>query len=220
VFVKSRKFVVWASMVIGLVVIAAGLVCCAAPAAKNVEVYEAREGDVIFQSLPEGPVVAMIEGATGSRYSHCGIVAWDGEGWVVWEALGKVHATPMKDFLGRGREGFYEVYRFKPGEDKELAQKVVAGAKGYAGREYDFRYRMDDENIYCSELIYKAYQGVTGKPVGKLVKVKELNWRPYEKTIRMLEGDGSLPLEREMITPRDLAGAGELERVYSTEVGG
>ncbi|MCX7414884.1 MAG: hypothetical protein NTY25_00090 [Planctomycetia bacterium] len=37
--------------------------------------YTPQDGDVIFQSLPYGPVVWAIEGVTKSPYSHCGIVA-------------------------------------------------------------------------------------------------------------------------------------------------
>jgi hypothetical protein len=215
----TKRLAAWGGVVSGMVLLVFAMVCCAAP--KNSVAYEPKEGDVIFQSLPNGPVVAMIEGATGSPYSHCGIVLpVEGGGWVVWEALGKVHATPLDAFLARGRDGFYEVYRLKPAEDKELAHKVAQRSKDYVGRPYDFRYRMDDENIYCSELIYKAYQKETGKPLGKLVKVGDLDWKPYEKTIRALEGGGPVPLEREMITPRDLAKAEAFEKVYSTEVPG
>lgn len=211
----GRHGVVWGVVLAGVVFIGFGAACWGG--AKNEVAYVPKEGDVVFQSLPSGPMVSMIEGATKSPYSHCGIVAPEGQGWVVWEALGTVHATPLEEFLGRGRGGFYEVYRFK-GEDKELGGKVVEKAKGYAGRPYDARYRMDDESIYCSELIYKAYEKETGKKLGVLVKVKDLDWQPYEKLIRRLEGDGSLPLEREMITPRDLAKAEGLEKVYSSEM--
>ena len=37
--------------------------------------YMPRDGDVVFQSLPHNPLVNAIEGATNSRFSHCGIVA-------------------------------------------------------------------------------------------------------------------------------------------------
>ncbi len=210
----KKKLAAW-SIVLGLMVMFLGAASCSAP--KNPVAYAPIEGDVVFQSLPRNAVVDMIEGATGSPYSHCGIVAGAPGKWVVYESLGTVHATPLAEFLARGRGGFYEVYRLKPVEDKSLPHEVVLRSKEYVGRPYDFRYRMDPEAIYCSELIYRAYEGATGKPLGKLVKVKDLNWKPYEKTIRRLEGDGSLPLEREMITPRDLAAAPELEKVYSTE---
>src|SRR4051812_17861499 len=49
--------------------------------------YAPQEGDILFQSLPRGPVVRAIEGATHSPYSHCGIVGQDeGGNWIVYEA--------------------------------------------------------------------------------------------------------------------------------------
>ena len=74
---------------------------------------------------------------------------------------------------------------------------------------------MDDESIYCSELIYKAYRDATKGSLGKLVKLGDLKWRPYQQIIERLEG-GPVPVEREMITPRDLALAEPLQYVAGT----
>jgi hypothetical protein len=82
------------------------------------------------------------------------------------------------------------------------------------GKPYDLRYRLDDESIYCSELIYRGWLAATGKPLGKLVKLNELQWQPYRKLIVALEGSEEIPLERQIITPRDLANAPELTQVW------
>jgi hypothetical protein len=84
--------------------------------------------------------------------------------------------------------------------------------RAYVGRPYDIRYEMDDEKIYCSELIYKAYRDATGGELGSLVALGELNWRPYERLIREIEG-GPVPVERRMITPHHLSQAQQLELV-------
>ena len=76
---------------------------------------------------------------------------------------------------------------------------------------------MDDEKIYCSELLYKAVRDATGKELGKSRKLGELNWQPYEKVIRHIE-NGSLPLDREMITPRDFSEAPELREVFRSRM--
>ncbi|MDB4673705.1 hypothetical protein OAF27_02710, partial [Verrucomicrobiales bacterium] len=44
-----------------------------ASGAENSE-YEPQVGDIFFQSLPKNDVVDAIERATGSPYSHCGIL--------------------------------------------------------------------------------------------------------------------------------------------------
>lgn len=65
---------------------------------------------------------------------------------------------------------------------------------------------MDDGRIYCSELIWKAFQRATGEELGRLQSLGELNWNPYAEIIRKIE-NGKLPLERRMITPRSLTEA-------------
>lgn len=175
--------------------------------------YEPREGDVLFQSLPTAELVIAIEGATHSPWSHCGIVAREDGQWVVYEAIGPVKATPLREYFARSRGGRFAVYRFKE-EHRQHIPAVLEKAKPYFGRPYDIHYSMDDEAIYCSELIYKAYRDATGRELGKLVTLGDLDWKPHEDFIRRVER-GTLPLEREMITPRDLADAEQLEFVSS-----
>jgi hypothetical protein len=89
----------------------------------------------------------------------------------------------------------------------------VAALRRYAGRPYDMRYGMDDETIYCSELVFKGYRDATGRTAGKVEQLGTLNWRPFEAFIREMEG-GKLPLDREMITPRALSEAEQLAPLY------
>lgn len=176
--------------------------------------YQPQEGDILFQSLPRNEIVNAIEGATGSPWSHCGLVAKDDGRWVVYEAIGEVRKTPLDEFYRRGRDWQFAAYRFK-GDDAADIPRVIERARGYLGRPYDTRYRMDDESIYCSELIYKAYRDATQGSLGKLVRLGDLKWRPYRQIIERLEG-GPVPVEREMITPRDLALAEPLSFVTGT----
>lgn len=90
---------------------------------------------------------------------------------------------------------------------------MVAAAQNYLGRPYDTRYQWDDDRIYCSELVEKAFQQSSGFPLGRTVRLGDLNWRPYRHTIEHYEG-GPPPLDREMITPRDLARSEQLSLVY------
>lgn len=172
--------------------------------------YSPLEGDVIFQALPHMDVVDAIEGATESDFSHCGIVAQlDGQ-WVVYEAIGKVRTTPLYVYILRGRERGFAVYRWKETEQRRVPE-ILEQTRAMLHRPYDTRYKMDDERIYCSELIYKAYRAATGGgEAGRLVRLGDLKWQGYERTIIDLEG-GPVPVDREMITPRDLALAPQLE---------
>jgi hypothetical protein len=179
--------------------------------------YEPHEGDVVFQSLPHGPVVWAIEGVTKSPYSHCGIVGRRDGQWIVYEAYRGVTATPLKTFLLRVRGGGFAVYRLRE-DHREHIPETLRCCETYLGRPYDIRYRMDDEKIYCSELVYKAFRDATdGQQLGDLVKFGDMNWGPYETLIRQIEG-GDVPVDREMITPRDLARARQLEPVFSHNI--
>jgi Permuted papain-like amidase enzyme, YaeF/YiiX, C92 family len=178
--------------------------------------YEPRAGDFVFQSLPHDPLVDAIEGSSGSPFSHCGIVKRSGGQWVVIEAIGPVKETTLSWWIAQGREGAFTACRLR----EPLAQKIpaiISAAEKYEGRPYDIHYDMDDEKIYCSELLYKAVRDATGRKLGKIRKLGELNWQPYEQVIRHIE-NGKLPLDREMITPRDFCEAPELQQVFRSRM--
>jgi hypothetical protein len=173
--------------------------------------YKVREGDIVFQSLPHSPLVDTIEGATLSPYSHCGIVAGSDGRWVVIEAIGPVKETPLPRWIAQGRGEWFAAYRLDPAFSAQIPA-IVSAARRYLGRPYDIHYQFDDERIYCSELVFKAIKEASGRSVGKIQRLGDLNWQPYAEYISSIEM--GIPLEREMITPRALAEAPELTKVY------
>lgn len=173
--------------------------------------YTPKQGDIVFQSLPHIPVIDAIEGCTHSPYSHCGIVVREGDDWQVLEAIGPVKVTCLDHWIHQGRKEAFAVYRLKT-DFQPKVDAMIAAAEKFIGRPYDIQYELDDEKIYCSELIYKGFKRASGQPLGKIVKLGDLDWKPQEKIIRAIAGD-PIPLEREMITPRDLAEADQLEAV-------
>jgi hypothetical protein len=178
--------------------------------------YAPREGDIIFQSLPHEESVDVIEGITHSLYSHCGAVLRnDKKQWVVIESIYNVHETPLLLWILRGRGGNFTAYRMN---EKYLS--IIPGFKknllSYIGRFYDFDYDMSrGREVYCSDLIYLAFYTASGEKLGKLEKLGDLDWKPYEHFIRFEEG-GLLPLDRLLITPASLARAPQLHKVYNT----
>ena len=180
--------------------------------------YEPQAGDFVFQSLPHNLLIDAIEGSSGSPFSHCGIVkrhavvkGQDPE-WVVIEAIGPVKETRLSHWIAQGRDSAYAVFRLRDPLAKKIPA-IITAAETSKSRPYDIHYDMDDGKIYCSELLYKAVCDATGRRLGKIRNLGDLNWRPYEKVIRSIE-NGSLPLEREMITPRDFTEAPELQQVF------
>jgi len=173
--------------------------------------YSPNEGDIVFQSLLPNPLVIAIEGITRSEYSHCGIVVNKNNKWMVLEAIGPVKETPLLSWILQGRNFKIDVYRFKS-EFQQNIPRMIEEAYKFKGRPYDIQYKMDDEKIYCSELIYKAYKNATDKELGKLIKLKDLNWEPYRKTIEYFEG-GPVPEDRQMIPPVSIANSEKLQKL-------
>ena len=81
-----------------------------------------REGDVIFQ-ISRSEQSRAIQLATGSEYSHMGIIyVSDGE-YYVYEAIQPVRLTPLANWVKRGEDGHYVVKRLKDA-DKLLVTKT------------------------------------------------------------------------------------------------
>ncbi len=177
------------------------------------ENYIQKNGDIIFQSLPKVDLVEAIEGVSESPYSHVGLVIQKNNLWFVRESIGMVQDTLLDEWKKRGREGKFSVYRFKTSYPHNI-QKIIKESEKYIGLPYDFKYKWDKENIYCSELIFRAYQDATNNELGKFIKLGDMNWKPYKKIIEKYEG-GPVPLERLMITPKGLSEAKEIEIFFS-----
>lgn len=174
--------------------------------------YQPHVGDIIFQSLRDSELGAVIEAATKSPFSHCGIVTKQGDAWMVLEAIGPVQETPLAYWILRGKNMKYDVFRL---DDRYQAKipNIIANARAYLGRPYDIQYQFDDDKIYCSELVFKGFKQATGEDLGNVVELGTLDWKDHEDFIRRITG-GDLPLHRLMITPADLARAKQLHHVY------
>lgn len=178
-----------------------------------IETLDLRAGDFIFQHLP-ARLTRVIADITKSQYSHCGMIVKKEDGFYVLEAIGPVEETPLVEWIDRGIGHRITVVRLKQQYRKDIPDIIKAAYK-FIDAPYDILYEMDDEKIYCSELLYKAVLNSTGIRLGKTVKLGDLDWRPYEAFIRYITG-GDLPLEREMITPEDIACSDKVDTVYST----
>ena len=168
-------------------------------------------GDIVFQSLPRGPLVNTIEGVSESEWSHCGILVWKNEQWMVAEALGEVRYTPLTQWVLRGRWSRVASFRLKK-VPTGLSARLASALESYMGRPYDFHYAPDDEFMYCSELVEKVYKRTFGQKLGTWQALGDLNWEPHEAFIREVEL-GELPLTRLMVTPVSLTRSANLKQV-------
>lgn len=187
-----------------------------------------RNGDLVFQTSTSDQFNAILI-ATADPYTHMGIVKTDGGAAKVIEAAGPVRETPLDIWVKRGFLGRVAVYR-DPELTPDQASAVLAAAKDYYGKPYDFVFSFDNDAIYCSELVYLAFKQA-GIPVGKVQTVSELYINnPFVKklierrwrSVPECKAQGfdfarcyQLILDRKLITPASIARDPKFQRIYT-----
>lgn len=185
-----------------------------------------QSGDLVFQTSTSNQAAAIMF-ATGSAFSHVGIVevAGNGQKFVI-EAVAQVSRTPLATWIRRGKGGRFTAFRYdriSPGQQ----QALVSAAKAYLGRGYDIYFSSRNNEIYCSELVDLAARRV-GLSIGRYQKVRELNvnnakvralvqqrWRghPLCGRARTFDDCWGLILNDELITPASQAADSQLRRL-------
>ena len=117
-------------------------------------VKEVREGDVIFQTSlsRQSPLIQI---ATRSKISHCGIIVMKNGKPYVLETLKTLVVTPLDKFIARGEDGKYWLKRRKK-------ENIKIKYASYLGKPYDLAFKFDNDKFYCSELIYDIYKNQLG----------------------------------------------------------
>lgn len=136
-----------------------------------------REGDIIFQTSLSAQSKA-IQLATQSKYSHCGIIFKDKNGYYVLEAISQVKRTPLAQWITRGQGKNFVVKRLKNADqvlNPVMLVKMKREGQQLTGKAYDLTFEWSDTQIYCSELIWKIYERSTGLRIGKLEKLRDFD---------------------------------------------
>jgi hypothetical protein len=128
---------------------------------------EWKDGDVIVQDSSVEKILPVFEIEGG--FTHVGVVEARPEGAVVIEAADKVVETPMREFLSRGDDGAFAVYRLN-GLTPEQGKGVVEAARRQLGKPNDYFLRRGWDQLYSSELVRLAFSDV-GVEVGRPQKV-------------------------------------------------
>lgn len=161
-----------------------------------------RDGDIVFQTSRSTQSVA-VQKATRSPYSHMGIVFLRSGQPFVLEAAGRVHYTPLAEWVARGVGGHMVAKRLRDEAlDPAAAAKLRRAAEDFAGRPYDLTFEWPDDRIYCSELVWKAYQRGLGIELGALQALADFRLDVPEVRQKMKERYGSkVPLQEPVIAP-------------------
>lgn len=166
-----------------------------------------QNGDIIFHTSNSGQS-KVIQLATGSEYSHCGIIYKEEQKTYVIEAVQPVKRTPFEEFVKRGENNIYVVKRLK-NADSILSASVLRDMKKEAqkmiGKNYDSEFGWTDNQIYCSELVWKVYQRAAGIELVKLKKLRDYDFsnREVQSTLNKRYKNG-IPWEEPMISPGDI----------------
>ena len=151
------------------------------------QIKDIREGDVIFQTS-QSQQSPLIQIATQSTISHCGIIIIkDGKPYVL-ETLKTLVLTPLDKFIARGKDGKYWLKR----SNKENI-KIKYGS--YLGKPYDLAFKFDNDKFYCSELIYDIYKNQLGIELCEPKKVSDY----------LILGTGKIPQIEKAMKKRGIA---------------
>ena len=160
---KKTLFVL--SIIIAIIVLPFGSMFTETITAQTEPFEEVKEGDVIFQTS-QSKQSPLIQIATRSKISHCGIIVMKNGKPYVLETLKTLVVTPLDKFIARGEGGKYWLKR----SNKENI-KIKYGS--YLGKPYDLAFKFDNGKFYCSELIYDIYKNQLGIELCEPKKVSD-----------------------------------------------
>lgn len=175
-----------------------------------------RDGDIIFQTSQSDQSVA-IQRATLSPFSHCGMIFYRNGKPYVFEAASTVQFTPIKKWIARGSGGHFVVRRLKDAGTAltgKAVAKLRAAAMRFQGKPYDLTFEWSDDRIYCSELVWKAYDRGLSIRIGNPQQMKEFNLSDPVVAQKLKERYGTrIPMNEPVISPGAIYKSDLLETV-------
>ncbi len=106
------------------------------------------------------------------NYSHAGIIHIEGQKVYVYHAIGgeenvdnKMRKDLIKDFCDPQYVHNFGIYRYDLNEKQLATYDSMTTANYTKGLQFDTKLELETDSVmYCSELIYKELQKVTGDP--------------------------------------------------------
>lgn len=205
-------------LIIGVLVTVILFVSCSGSEQGKVVTNNFKNGDIIFQTSRSAQSMA-VQLATGSKYSHMGIIYESNGKYFVYEAVQPVKLTPLDDWINRGESGEYVVKRLKNANelltDAALTKMRKVGEQ-FKNKNYDIYFEWSDDKIYCSELVWKIYKDALGIEIGKLETLADfdLSHPAVQQKVKERYGD-NIPMDEKVISPVAMFNSDLLELVIS-----
>lgn len=172
-----------------------------------------KNGDIVFIVNPSGQGKA-IQLATKSKYTHVGIVLIENGKTMVYHAVEPVSKNTFDEFVSMSADGKYYIKRLKDQSKltQEAITKMLTEAKSQLGIHYDLGFNWSDEELYCSEFVWKLYNHALGIDIGKLRPLKDFDLtHPAVKEIMKRRYGKNIPYDEQMISPGDMYNSELLE---------
>lgn len=161
-----------------------------------------KDGDIIFQTTT-GATGKAIQLATHSKYNHCGVLFFENNEWVVYEAVQPVKKTSLKEFNERGK-GTVKRLSTKSLSPDDIS-KLKVQFKKHEHKNYDEAFNWSDDQIYCSELVYKLYYHALQIELCKPRKLSDFDLsNPLVKEKLNEKYGNKLPMNEPMVSPEDI----------------
>src|SRR5690606_29178807 len=179
----------------------------------------ATDGDIILHKSRSSQAAAL-RAATGSPYTHVGLV-FERDGTLqVLEAVEPVKWTPLDRWVARGRDEHVVVLRLRdPSRLQDGgAERLRASGERFLGRHYDTLFQWSDERIYCSELVTKAYTDALGVTIGELATFGDFDLSaPEVQALIQARTAGRLDAKEVVVSPASYLADDDLAVVFSTD---
>jgi len=172
-----------------------------------------KNGDLIFIVNPSGQGKA-IQLATRSKFTHVGIIFIENGKEVVYHAVEPVSKSTLEEFMAMSADGKCEIRRLKDQSvlTKEVVNKMLNEARSKLGVHYDLAFSWDDQELYCSEFVWKLYKHALGIEVGQLKPLKSFDLSHPAVKAKLDQRYGkNIPLNEQMISPGDVYSCALLE---------
>jgi uncharacterized protein YycO len=166
--------------------------------------YQPQNGDIIFHTS-KGSQSLAIQKATQSKYSHMGIIFLQDGTPFVFEAVGPVKFTPLRDWVARGEGNHYVVKRLANAKEvitQKAVDRMLAVGELFKGKPYDRYFEWSDDRMYCSELVWKTYKRALNMEIGTLQTMGEFDLSDpvVEEKIQERFGD-AVPKDETVVSP-------------------
>jgi len=174
---------------------------------KHPRYAQLQTGDIVFQDTG-GIQGAAIEAATGSKFTHCGVIFESKGNLYVLEAVQPVSIIPLQEW--KKRSTVFHARRLKNTEklDQAVVNKAAKWGEKQLGKPYDLLFKWGDNSLYCSELVWKIYKESAGITLCKPKKFESyfLEDKVVRQVIQQRYGSlEKLPKNEPVVAPSDLA---------------